>query len=214
MLSYILKKIYCAIYVSWFPLKQIKGASAMERSPNCRLTSDLLLLSQISLRNFSALSHFLLKAIYIFRNKERKTCVFSFLCVLQRPQAASVPRNPIPCSRGDLSLSRLLSLSLSLSHWLSITLYWPCENTLTIPQSKPFVHATPYTSDPVPVRDRLNSRLSGGCLCAKFRHFQQDKRDFQTSEQLAARSNLTICGEDAAEMRNYLLQWFSPIPLN
>lgn len=151
MLSYIFKKIYCAIYVSWFPLKQIKGASAMERSPNCRLTSDLLLLSPISLRNFSALSHFLLKAIYIFRNKERKTCVFSFLCVLQRPQAASVPRNPIPCSRGDLSLSRLLSLSLSLSHWLSITLYWPCENTLTIPQSKPFVHATPYTSDPVPV---------------------------------------------------------------
>lgn len=151
MLSYIFKKIYCAIYVSWFPLKQIKGASAMERSPNCRLTSDLLLLSQISLRNFSALSHFLLKAIYIFRNKERKTCVFSFLCVLQRPQAASVPRNPIPCSRGDLSLSRLLSLSRSLSHWLSITLYWPCENTLTIPQSKPFVHATPYTSDPVPV---------------------------------------------------------------
>lgn len=132
-------------------MKQIKGASAMERSPNCLLTSHLLLLSQISLRNFSALSHFLLKSIYIFRNREKKTCVSSFLCVLQRPQAVSVPRNPIPCSRGDLSLSRLLSLSLSLSHWLSITLYWPCENTLTIPQSKPFVHATPYTSDPVPV---------------------------------------------------------------
>lgn len=67
-------------------------------------------------------------------------------------------------------------------------------------------HTRPTLSQFTRAGDRLNSRLSGGCLCAKFRHFQQDKRDFQTSEQLAARSNLTICGEDAAEMRNYLLQ--------